>query len=193
MKMHDEIFDIEIDESALARRTPQLSDAFALQIPKLDERIKNMVVVRESAIYDHTLMDGCIQHTLSYCKSLPGYETARSLGLTPLLAPETLPPEVMAIPLSSRKSMAVLWTVDGTAFLYSEASAASTDSKGDNHWTAILNTTLERFRPERLHAVSMSRLVRSFSMAGLVQNVVATYVDEVIAGGQHIIMRGRRS
>ena len=76
MNMNDDVFDLEGDEPVLDGTFKRTASSVARQIPKLEERIGNLVVVRESAVYDHILMEGCIQHTLSYCKSVPGYETA---------------------------------------------------------------------------------------------------------------------
>jgi hypothetical protein len=190
MTMIDEVFDLTGEALVLEHRPRRLPEAEARVIPRLDVRMKDLIAVRESCVYDHVLMEGCVQHTLSYCKDVPGYQTAHRVGLDPLLAPQRLPNEVATIQLSHRKTKAVLWTVDGTGFLYSEASAASTDTNGDNQWTLLLTAALERLRPERLHVVALSRLVRSFEMSGLVTHAVSTNVDEVKVGGQSIRLRG---
>ncbi len=193
MTIDDECFDLTGDEPVLEFSSEKLPANVASLIPRLDKRIGDLVVVRESCVYDHVLMEGCVQHTLSYCKSVPGYETARAVGLDPLLDPGRLPNDVSVIPLSTRNTKAVLWTASGSGFLYSEASAAAQNLKGENGWTLILNDVLKRMRPLRLHTVALSRLVRSFAMAGLVQHAVTTSVDEVIAGGKSIVMNGEGS
>ncbi len=190
MSFELEPYDLSGDESVLEARAMVPPPSLLRQIPRLDERARDLVVVRESAVYDHTLMEGCIQHTLSYCTTLPGHDLARSVGLDPLLHPDALPAEVVAVPLAHRGTQGVLFSAEGTLFFYSEASAAKTDVRGDNQWTLILNALLERVRPERLHVVALSRLVRSFEMAGLVQSTVTRHVDKVYAGGVPIPMRG---
>ena len=190
MSLAHEPYDLTGDDPVLEARTMVPPPSLLRQIPRLDERARDLVVVRESAVYDHTLMDGCIQHTLSYCKHLPGYEGARQVGLDPLLRPEALPAGVAAVPLAHRGTRGVLFSIEGTLFFYSEASAAKTDVQGDNQWTLILNALLERVRPEQLHVVALSRLVRSFEMAGLVHSTVTRNVKTVYAGGARIPMQG---
>lgn len=190
MSFATESYDLTGDEPVLETRIMVPPESLLRQIPRLDERARDLVVVRESAVYDHTLMEGCVQHTLSYCTSVPGHAVARQVGLDPLLRPEALPTGVVAVPLAHRGTKAVLFSVDGTLFFYSEASAAKTDARGDNQWTLMLNAVIERLRPERLHVVALSRLVRSFEMAGLVHSAVTRHVDTVFAGGSPIRMRG---
>jgi hypothetical protein len=189
MTATDVLFDLG-GRDALGLNVSALAGDVLARIPVLSERIDNLVAVRESSVGDHVLMEGCQQHTLSYCTSVPGCARALGLGLDPLLRPELVPNDVPVIELHHRGTKAVLFVVDGTGFLYSEASAAAVDAKGDNHWTSILVAVLERWRPRRLHVVSLSRLVRSFELCGLVQSAASRHVDVVIAGGRSITMRG---
>jgi len=172
-----------VDEPPLALRS---------SLPVLRGRAADLVVVRESSESDHILMAGCIDHTLSYCTDLPGYEVAKEVGISLLLDPGLQLPGVSSVVvLRHRRTKAVLFAVGPTYFFYSEASAAKSNSAGENNFTTMLVAVLEALRPHRLHVVAVTRLVRSFEHAGLVQSAVTRTVDEVIHGGVSIRMSGQ--
>jgi hypothetical protein len=187
----DDVCDIsgDVGLSTLAMGVP--SEKLLQQIPALDHRATDLVCVRESDESDHILMEGCIQHTLSHCSALPGHQQASELGIAPLSSPGDFSGMFPVLELRHRRSRAVLFLLGSTYFLYSEGSAAKTNVDGENNFTMMLLAVLERLRPVNVHIVALSRLVRSFEHAGLVQSAITRHVDRVFHAGMPMTMRGQ--
>ncbi|TIC86712.1 recombinase family protein [Nocardioides sp. GY 10113] len=157
--------------------------------PDTATRARSLVVCRESNQYDCLLLEGLLEQTFAYL-DLASVPTARLYGILPLTDPGQLPPDVPVITLVEGKTRASLMEIDGDYYLYSMASAAKFDERGNNEFTTLLCRVLERLRPLDMYAATHSRLVRGLTHGANLSSAVARHVDRVHAGTTTMDMRG---
>lgn len=151
------------------------------------DRISDLVVVRESAMYDHQLLAGMLHQTLSYCPELPGVRDVADAGLAPLLGEGPPFPTVRS---RSRKNRSALFEHAGVLYLLSSGGAARIEAgRDDNAFVSQLDEVVSEWRPLRVTTANLSRLVRSPEFAGRLYGTFLRNVDVVNCGGMPLDLR----
>ena len=162
----------------------------ATNIPRMAERVKRLIICRESSEFDRVMMDGMVQQTLALMDASASKATAVELRLLPLTEPEGALPGLTRSFVRYGKAKAVLFEINGDFFLYSMSSAAKMNKEGENEWTSLCTQVIERLRPVEIIVSSLSRLVRTFEHSGTILSAVSKHVDLVHAGSASLTMRG---
>ena len=166
------------------------TSSFALDATRLpaglaSQRVTDMVIVRESAMYDRQLLAGMQRQTLSYCGHLPGVNEVLAEELGPLVSATCHFPHFR---VNRRHNRAVVFEHSGVIYLYSEGSAASLDElTGDNDFVMLVAELFKLFRPINVHVATLGRLVRAAQFSGTLLGVAEYTVDEVRIGGSQVI------
>lgn len=148
-----------------------------------EHRVDDLIVVRESDVSDKLLMLGMLHQTLLRCEGIPGVARAEELGLLPLLDPTT----VSGVKRRSRSHRMVLFSLEGTLFLYAMGSAAKTDAESSaNDYADFLLETLRTYRPRNLRMASITRLLRSTALANAFEEALAACGTILHAG--HLVI-----
>lgn len=142
-----------------------------------NERTENLIVVRESAVYDRALMQGMLEATLSKAQNVPGVEEMRAIGINAILDPV----RYGGIVIRTGKSKAVRFERQGTVFLFSEGSAAAQDMDGDNAFVTLLSRAIEELRPAHIWTATFSRLIRSTMALGPLIKAVSSVKPNIHA------------
>lgn len=139
-----------------------------------DSRADYLVVARESARYDHRLMEGMVEQTLARFPDVPGRDELMEAGLGPLIRPAEFGTSPRR---QGRKGQWVLFEVSGTHAFYFMGSATSRGEDGENVFSSELCDVLAYLRPRNVMISTFSRLVRSTEFAGKVYGAVLQHVD----------------
>lgn len=127
-----------------------------------DHRLDHLVVMRESARYDHVLMEGMIQQTLAKVMHLPGAAELSQAGMDVFERPE----HWGGISRRVGESRMVMIERDGVLYLYSMGTAASNDLPDTNAFVSELVNIVESYRPAETWVVAFTRLLRSANYVG---------------------------
>ena len=188
LEVFDEDYDYSIGRGPSADVDVQI-EALRDRVKDAPKRWKLLVVIRESAVSDWLLFRGMAQQTWARHKDLPGIDAVVAAGLKPLEDPASCPFPVVT--LREGRTKAALFEVEGTAWLYSMASGAKTNSNGDNEITVLLSKLILEHRPQVLDAASFTRLVRNVLHGLALQQVCVRHVDQVRAGDHVLTLRGK--
>ena len=143
-------------------------------------RLARLVVIRESDRYDRIMFDGLLRQSWARNHEAPGLKVIRRAGTDPLYKPESCPFDV--VPITGEGFRASFFIVGDTGWVYSPASAKTSNSRGDNEFTATLCALIAEHRPEVVDAVAFTRLVRSLDHGPRLGAVCGQFVDRVYAG-----------
>lgn len=141
------------------------------------DRVDLLLVARESDRYDRTLMLAMVKQTLAPMLHVPGVREAYDAGLAPLEDPGRFNAEL----IKYSGTIAVLFEICGTRFIYSMGSAAkgTRELDGDNAFAHILGEVVRSLRPKVVRTATFSRLVRSQDHAGRLLTAFDGNVDRV--------------
>lgn len=135
----------------------------------MKERVKNLVVVRESDVSDKLLMLGMVDKTLYGCQGIPGVQFVKTFALEPFQNPEKFGAQLKTTPTHKM----VLFAVEGTLFLYAMGSAAKEESdQSGNDFLEFLMEILKQYRPETMTLANITRLMRSTRRVGELQSLL---------------------
>jgi hypothetical protein len=149
------------------------------KLPLKDTRAPDLVVCRESSLYNNLLMDGMIAQTLGNLRHLPGVEDVLAAGITPLTGGSPF----RTFPFRRHRTNAVLFEHCGVIYLYSLGSAATANIRNEeNAFVELLVDVVTEYQPLRTHVATFSRLIRSTEFSGKLQGAVKRHVDEVWCG-----------
>lgn len=124
---------------------------------------EHMFVVRESEMYDRTLMGDMIDRTLRNATGVPGVDKMLEYGIDPLVHPATYGWEVIA----HSGSKTLVAECEGTIFIYSMGSAATIDTElGANRFVTELIEHVKRFKPRHVWTAEVARLLRAYRHSG---------------------------
>lgn len=154
-------------------------------------RARAIVVIRESAEHDETLMAGLIASSAGSFDYLPGADVVAALGIN--LLKNLGGAEYPTRTIRQGRATAVVLEVGGVFWVLSMYSAAKTNSKGENDFTLLLCKLILELRPHELCAVTFSRFVRSFQHGADLLTHVIRHVDVVRAGTTVMEMRGEKA
>lgn len=129
---------------------------------KAPAQLDHLVIMRESALYDHVLMSGMVQQTLAKVAHLPGAEELYAAGMDVFEHPE----RYGATTRRSGKSRMVMVERDGVLYLYSMGTAAKKDLPEANAFIRELVKIVETYRPADVWVVAFTRLLRSANYVG---------------------------
>ena len=127
-----------------------------------DPQLDHLVVMRESARYDHFLMEGMIQQTLAKLSNLPGAQELMAAGMEVFTDPRTWGATIKRV----GSSQLAMVERDGVLYLYSMGSAAKEDLTDANAFISELINIIESYRPKETWVSSFTRLTRSANYVG---------------------------
>lgn len=157
--------------STRRRKKPVQSADRAKQPSQLD----HLVVMRESARYDHILMEGMIHQTLAKVADLPGAKELTAAGTDVLENPERWG----ATSLRTGDSRMALVERDGVLYLYSMGTAAKDDLATSNAFVSELVKVVEAYRPKEIWVAAFTRLLRSANYAGDLLRVFSEHTSRL--------------
>ena len=128
----------------------------------LDPQLDHLVVMRESARYDHFLMEGMIQQTLAKVSDLPEAQELMAAGMEVFTDPRKWGATIKRV----GSSQLAMVERDGVLYLYSMGSAAKEDLTDTNAFISELITIIESYRPKETWVSSFTRLTRSANYVG---------------------------
>lgn len=125
-------------------------------------RLDHLVVMRESARYDHMLMEGMIAQTLAKVAHLPGAAELREAGIDVVKNPDRWGATTRRV----GGSHMVMVERDGVLYLYSMGSAAKNDFNDTNAFVSELVNIVNTYRPRDSWVAAFTRLLRSADHVG---------------------------
>lgn len=181
-------YDWADQRAARAARAPT-PDA-GVNVTSTGPRLDRLNVTRESDGYDRELLDGGVRQSWARNSDAPHLDQIREAGLDPLYHPDRCPFDVVTI--RAERFHAAFFVVGNVGWLYSPSSAKSTDSRGDNAFTATLSKLIAEYRPIILDSVSFARLVRSLEHGPTLGATCGQCVDLVLAGQHRLDFKQHR-
>ena len=142
----------------MRRRRRRTDQPAGTEAPQLD----HLVVMRESARYDHVLMVGMIAQTLAKVSHLPGAAELARAGIDVVKHPERWGASVRR----AGGSQMVMVERDGALYLYAMGSAAKADLDDTNAIVSELVNLVATYRPREAWVSSFTRLLRSADHVG---------------------------
>ncbi|CAM3734196.1 hypothetical protein [Nocardioides zeicaulis] len=162
----------------------------------------SMIVVRESNESDEVQFDGMREQTYQPLRDKPEVEVIRQMGMVPMTCGrsftiqvpnkqgETVEVEIPVRTIEHQSASVRVFSYAGWVHVWSMSSAAKETDTGLNAFTKILIDLIREYKPDKIYAANVSRLVRSQRQAALLLAELLNKVETVWAGGVPFTFKG---